>query len=94
MNERYKMSDMQYEYAWTARTGDDPRITGKPDSTLLNRKEGYEVKYLINKIMEKHDYKSVAAGNKIEDMIKIYVPDNIHSQEKIVEWIEANWNKY
>lgn len=44
-------SDLQYEdeYSWTAIDGDNPKITGIPDSTLLNREEGYEVLAFINR---------------------------------------------
>lgn len=37
-------SDLHYnDYSWTSYTGDNPKIKGEPDSTLLNRKEGYEI---------------------------------------------------
>ena len=40
-------SDLYYQgYSWTALAGDNPKITGKPDSTLLNRNEA--TKYFIS----------------------------------------------
>lgn len=46
--------DLVYnDYSWAAYGKDDPKIAGEPDSTLFNRKEGYEVLYFINKIAEK-----------------------------------------
>src|SRR5690349_7070561 len=38
----YKKSDMVFDdYQWHARDeDDDPRVTGEPDSTLLDRQEG------------------------------------------------------
>ena len=37
-----KKSDMVYDnYSWTAYGDDDPKVSGEPDSTLLNRKEGH-----------------------------------------------------
>ena len=42
------------EYSWNALIGDDPRITGEPDSTLFNRNEGYEVLYLIKTFFKYH----------------------------------------
>jgi hypothetical protein len=44
-----KESDLKYKYSWTTVDDDDPRLTGKPDSTLLNRHEGYEV-FLVPKL--------------------------------------------
>jgi hypothetical protein len=32
--------------------GDNPKISGVPDSTLFNRNEGYEVLYLINRMTQ------------------------------------------
>lgn len=87
-------SDLYYtDYSWTAYRGDDPRVTGQPDSTLLNRREGYEVLYLINKFAEKHDFKQKASGVKTEKMIRNDLPSDIRAQDKIVSWLTTNWDK-
>ena len=45
-----KRSELMYnDYTWTHTPGDDPRVSGEPDNTMLNRKEGYEMLYFINK---------------------------------------------
>lgn len=88
-------SDLQYDdYEWTAYGNDDPEVTGKPDSTLLNRKEGYEVLYLINKIAEDNDFKKKESGLKLEEMIHDFLPGNIRSQENVVIWIGNNWEHH
>lgn len=87
-------SELKYDYSWTALNGDNPKITRVPDSNLLNRNEGYEVLWLINKFAEKHNFKNKESAFKIERMIKLYLPENIRSKEKVVEWIESNWEKY
>jgi len=85
-------SDLYYkDYSWTASSGDDPKITGTPDSTLLNRNEGYEILYFINKFAELHSLKNKSSAIRIEKMIRNDVPSNIHSQHKIKLWIEENW---
>jgi len=85
-------SDLYYtDYSWTATSGDNPKISGEPDSTLLNRKEGYEVLYFINKLSEKYDFKQKASAIKIEKMIRTEVPSNLHGQKNIKEWIGENW---
>lgn len=81
------------DYAWTTYSNDDPKVTGHPDSTLLNRKEGYEIIYFINKLSEIHELKAKSSAIKIENMIRNEVPANIHSQENIMNWIVANWKK-
>jgi hypothetical protein len=88
----YSKNDMIYkDYSWTTYNDDNPKITGEPDSTLLNRKEGYEILYFINKFAVIHGFKNKVSGEKVEKMIKDKVPSNIHSQVEIRKWIEENW---
>ncbi|ETI89122.1 MAG: hypothetical protein Q607_CBUC00182G0102 [Clostridium butyricum DORA_1] len=87
-------SELKYDYSWTVLNGDNPKITGVPDSTLLNRNEGYEVLWFINKFAEIYNLKNKESAFKIERMIRYYLPENIRSQENVVEWIENNWKKY
>ena len=87
-------SDLKYkDYTWTTYSHDNPKISGKPDSTLLNRKEGYEILYFINKLSEIHNFKVKSSGIKIENMIRNQVPSNLHSQENVKRWIETNWKE-
>lgn len=89
----YTKSDMVYsDYSWTAHSNDDPKITGAPDNTLLNRNEGYEVLYFINKMAEIHYLKNKKDGEKIEMMLREKVPSYLQSQGQIKWWIENNWN--
>jgi hypothetical protein len=85
-------ADLFYkDYKWTAYPTDDPRITGKPDSTLLNRHEGYEVLYFLNKFAEKHGLKEKASATKAEKMIRIELPSTSRSQENVAKWLVENW---
>jgi len=84
--------DLKYsDYSWTTYGNDDPKVTGNPDSSLLNRKEGYEVLYFINKFAEIHSFKNKASAHKVEKMIKEDLPSDIRSQENVKKWIEENW---
>lgn len=80
-------------YTWSADKGDNPKLKGEPDSSLLNRNEGYEVLYMIQKLMEKWQLKNIASGQKIERMIHV-TPSNLHSQVNVKTWINDNWNRY
>jgi len=92
---RYNKSDMVYkDYSWTAIKGDDPKITGEPDSTLFNRHEGYEVLYMINKCMVKWEFHSVSSGQKIEKMIRLHLPSDTRSQKNVYDWLDRNYNNY
>jgi hypothetical protein len=87
-------TDLQFKYSWTALSPDDPKHTGKPDSTELNRKEGYEVLPFINAFAEKNNWKQKASGLKLERMIHEHLPSNVRSHAKVKEWVTANWKNY
>lgn len=89
-----RRSDLQFQYSWTTIPGDDPRVSGPPDSTLFSRSEGYEVLYLINAFAEKHNFKEKASGLKAERLIKENLPSDVRSQKKVVAWLEQNWKAY
>ena len=84
-------SDLKYEYSWTTIPGDDPKITGEPDSTRFSRNEGYEVIYLINKLSKLWEVKKKSSGHKMEEMINENLPSGIQSQEGVKNWIKENW---
>lgn len=85
--------DLYYDdYSWTVYANDDPEVTGKPDSTLLNRKEGYEILYFLNKVLNDWGIYDILKGaEKMEKMIRNDVPSNIRSQKKIEQWLWDNW---
>jgi len=58
------------DYKWTAYPSDDPHVTGKPDSTLLNRSEGYEMVYFIDRYMKSKGWTSKGTGQKIEKYLR------------------------
>ncbi|GAA4327519.1 hypothetical protein GCM10023149_30960 [Mucilaginibacter gynuensis] len=59
-------------YKHTAHPDDDPRLTGRPDSTMLNRNESYEMAYFINRYMNQKGYLQISTGQKIERYLKEY----------------------
>lgn len=89
---KFKKSDMKYDhYSWTAISGNDPKITGNPDSTLFSRKEGYEGLYMNNKVLEHRGLSSVTSGQKAETLIKDSLPSTVRSQENVFNWLNNNW---
>lgn len=93
----FKRSDLIYnDYVWTHVAGDDPRVSGPPDNTMLNRKEGYEVLYFINKCAELWNWSSmdVISRQRLEKAIRNKVPPNIRTQQGIKEWVEANFQNF
>lgn len=87
---QFLRSDLKYSgYSWTVYRDDDSKVTGPPDSTLFNRKEGYEVLYLINKMA-----KDKSTGYKIEMMLHDHLPGSVRSQKNVAEWVKNNWEEY
>ena len=89
----FKKLDMQYkDYQWTAYPNDNPKVTGKPDSTRFNRHEGYEVLYLINALSEIWEFKNGASCLKMEKIIREKLPSSEVMQTDVKKWISQNWN--
>jgi hypothetical protein len=86
------MADLKLHYSWSAISSDDPKATGKPDSTLLNRHEGYEVLHFINRLATSFDWKNKASGLKAEEMIRNKVPSNQRSHAHVKQWIVDHWD--
>jgi hypothetical protein len=98
----FKRSDLVFkDYAWTTSEGDSAKVTGFPDGVLLNRREGYEVIYFINRFIDNQvswkgqtESAKVSLGVKIEKMIHDFLPSNIRSHGNVYQWIVSNWNSY
>ncbi|MGN8072609.1 hypothetical protein [Mucilaginibacter sp. 22184] len=89
----FTKADLHGNYSWIHTREDDPKLKGEPDSSLLNRSEGYEVLYMIRKLMAAWGLTTVLAGQKIERMIKAH-PAHLRSQEHVMNWIYNNWDRY
>jgi hypothetical protein len=67
----FTKTDLAYtDYKETAYPGDNPKLTGKPDSTMLNRSEAYEMVYFINRYMADKEWKQKATFQRIEEFLK------------------------
>ncbi len=87
-------SKLLYDYKWAPIPNDDTRISGEPDESLLNRREGYEVLYFINKVCDILNYSSVESALKMERMIRNVVPSEVGSQVGVKDWLQGNWAKH
>ena len=87
-------SDLKSRYSWTAISNDDPKFTGKPDSTLLNRGEGYEVLSFINRVAKASSWTDKSSGLKVERLINNHLPGDIRSHANVWQWLADNWKNY
>lgn len=81
----------KYDYSWTASVGDNPKIIGKPDSSRVSKKEGYEVLDLINTLAAKWKFEKSASARQLEDMI--HKCDKI-MRDEVIAWIDTNWDGF
>jgi len=92
----YQKSNMIYDdYVWSTKYNhDDPRVTGEPDSSLLSRREGWEMLYFINKCASKWGWpENIAAMQRLEVIIKEKIPTSIRSQAEVYKWIQNNYKE-
>lgn len=79
--------NLQYQYSWAAIPPDDQRKTGNPDSVLLNRREGYEVLYFLNRICT-----NLPQALKAERLIQTRLPGDVRSRANVLDWLIRNWD--
>lgn len=89
--------DLRYRYSKTAIHPDDPRRTGIPDSTLLNRGELYEMLEFLNRFVRSTRYRDgrpfdKADALKAERLIHTLLPINVRSHANVTKWLIDNWN--
>ena len=81
-------------YKWTEFKDDDPKITGEPDSTPFNRKEGFEVLALVNRFLTRYKFRQKSSGQKVERLIQKHLPIALKTQKHVEDWLVANWEEY
>jgi hypothetical protein len=82
-------SHLQFNYSRSAIPPDDPRRTGAPDRTLLNRHEEYEVLPFLNRICT-----SLNQALKAERGIRQHLPGDVRSRENVLTWLQQNWARF
>lgn len=81
--------NLQHEYSWNAIPPDDARKTGNPDSVFLNRHEGYEMLYFLNR-----NFAGLHQALKAERLIRTKLPGDIRSRENVLTWLKRNWEMF
>lgn len=86
-------ADSNY-YTWKAKEEDDnPNRRGGKDRVELDRTEGYEVLYFLNKYVHIwiSDNPPLKMYHKAEEMLRHKVPKDLRRQADIARWMAANW---
>jgi hypothetical protein len=82
------------DYFWSSYSPDDPRVSGKLHDLVFSRMEGEEVIYLISNLIRDWGLEEKTSGQKLERMIRLYLPYNVTSQINVKTWIHQNWKFY
>lgn len=73
-------------YSWHASGGDDPKKL-RADAVLFNRKEGYEVELMIQKVCNTFGFATVEDVKRVEAVIADELPGNVRSRENVYNWL-------
>ena len=73
-------------YEWQASKGDDPTKRVQ-DAKFFNRKEGYEVIPMIQKIVNHFEYQTPEDVQKVEEIIANELPGSVRGQQNVREWL-------
>ena len=73
-------------YSWHAKKGDDPKKI-KADAIMFNRKEGYEVILMIQKMCNRFGFETVDDVKRVEAVIAKELPGNVRSQQNVYNWL-------
>ena len=73
-------------YSWQAAGGDDP-TKRRADAIMFNRKEGYEVRLMIQKICNTFGFTTEEDVKRVEQVIANELPGNVRSQENVYNWL-------
>jgi len=87
----FSKDNLIYAYSWSEYDKDDPRVSGIPDSTPFNKKEGEEIVYLINYLSEHLAWSVEEFGAKVEKLLYEHLPEGTISQKETIQWIKENW---
>ena len=74
------------DYSWHAIAGDDP-TKRRADAIMFNRKEGYEVRLMIQKICNTFGFTTEEDVKRVESVIANEQPGNVRSQENVYNWL-------
>lgn len=88
-------SDLVYnDYAWEQYNERSPYVKGDLDTTPLNRTDGNQILYFINKIAATYGFQQKTSAHKIEEMLRTKVPSELTTRERVKNWITSNWFKF
>jgi hypothetical protein len=87
--ERFSKKDLKLLYRWDYEL--DPYLIMQKEPTFFRRKQGWDVLYMANSVLECMGHTSKQALHKYEDMIANKLPKHVRGRIKVREWVIKNW---
>lgn len=85
MGIQIRPSDLQYKYPRKKEKREQPKFTGKPDSTPFDRDDLYEVIPMLEAVMEALKTNDGGVLNRLEEILNRDVPRFICTREEIYD---------
>lgn len=81
------LQDSLYKYTWSRDQGDAP-YKGTSDRVKVDKDEGYEVVYFIERFMNKHRLKHIQDAHAIEDALHAKALSSTVYRDDLIREIE------
>lgn len=84
---RLRSMDLKYSYSKFSVYGSISSFRGKPDTTIFNRYEEFEILPMIEKVMNDLSLVECADIHIIEDIIHTKQPSECKTREQVYDWL-------
>lgn len=74
------------KYKWEAGEGDS-KTSVAHDRIMFNRRQGYEVTSMIQKVVNHFGYETEEDVKRVEDAIRSGLPGNVRSRKNVFNWL-------
>ena len=75
-------------YTWGAMPNNSPHVSGEPDGTPFNPKQGEEVLHLLNVVLSASA--PISALHEGDELIRDQLPADAQTQLDVKKWLDAN----
>jgi len=86
----YGKSALQYKYLWPARDMNENQLLYNDDD-IIDRHNGYQVLSFINRFLTVHGLTNLESFQKVEWMIRKFLPKDLYYRYEIEDWLRKNW---
>ncbi|MDV6169069.1 hypothetical protein R1T16_11590 [Flavobacterium sp. DG1-102-2] len=89
---KFDKFSLKCTYSWTE--ADKAKIEGDiTNDDIIDRNNGYQVLDLINYFFEMSGFMTTDAFNRLEQLIRKELPEDLKTRREIKAWLTKNWNK-